>query len=392
MATNILTDAACKKAAPGPKLVKLFDGHGLHLAILPSGAKVWRCAYRINKKPQTISFGPYPAVTLAKAREKRDELLATLRDGGDPMAPRKAKRGGLTFKEACEQYWAGRKDVTEGYRGNALRALEMHLMPKLGALPIGAIDRAALLAELDRMDAAGLHVYVRKTRMWVGQVFEWAVERGDAQINPAALINPAKAFGRSKVEHFAALELTEIPAFMERLAMEREITSALALRMLAYTWVRTKELRFMQWGQIEGDLWRIPAEVMKREKDHLVPLSTQAVDILKRMKARSRGGDYVFHAEHRTDRTISENAVLYLLHRMGYKGRMTGHGFRSVASTWANEAGYRADAIERQLSHVPDDKVRAAYNRAEHMPERRAMLQAWADWLSGHVDASSAKG
>jgi len=149
--------------------------------------------------------------------------------------------------------------------------------------------------------------------------------------------------------------------------------------------------RMMLWSEVDGDLWRIPAGRMKRKKDHLVPLVPQALAILAKLRKRSRGSAYVFPAEHRTDRPMSENAVLYLLHRMGFKGRMTGHGFRSVASTWANEAGYGADAIERQLAHSPEDKTRAAYNRAEFMPERRAMLVAWADWLDA-AEAGSVQG
>jgi integrase len=150
--------------------------------------------------------------------------------------------------------------------------------------------------------------------------------------------------------------------------------------MLALTWVRTGELRMMEWAEIDGDLWRIPEGKMKRRRDHLVPLSRQAMEVLDIMKMRARG-PYVFGADHRADRPISENSILYLLHRMGYKGRMTGHGFRSVGSTWANERGYKSDAIERQLAHVPGDAVRHAYNRAAYLPERRKMLQDWADWL-----------
>lgn len=379
--TNKLTDAKCKAIKPGEKLTKHFDGGGLHLACTPLGAKVWRVAYRLAGKPKTISLGPYPAVTLAQAREKRDELQATLRDGRDPMAPRKAQRGALTFREACATYWQGRGDVSTSYRSNATRALEMHLHPTLGDKPIAGIGRAELLAALDRMDAAGLQEYVRKTRMWVSQVFEWAVERGECAINPAALIDPRKAFGKKQVEHFAALTLPEVPGFMQRLALEAELNSVLACRLLALTWVRTTELRNMLWSELDGDLWRIPAGRMKRRRDHMIPLSAQALAILKKLRARAGVSPYVFPAEHRDDRPMSENTVLMLLARMGYKGRMTGHGWRTIGSTWANEAGYGADAIERQLAHSPDNKVRAVYNRAEFMDERRAMLAAWAAWL-----------
>src|SRR5690606_28782828 len=211
--------------------------------------------------------------------------------------------------------------------------------------------------------------------------------------NPAMLINPKKAFGRATVEHFAALELRDLPDFLARLNMEGSLQSVLACRMLGLTWTRTTELRMMRWDEIEGKVWRVPAGRMKRRKYHLVPLSRQALDILDVMRARSRGSEYVFPSDRRVDRPMSENSILYLLHRIGYKGRMTGHGWRAVASTWANENGYSKDAIERQLAHSPEDKIRAVYNRAEYMPEREAMLQAWADWLDSHnADAGLVEG
>ena len=394
MPTNTLSDARCRAAKPADKPQKLFDGNGLFLWVSPTGAKVWRLAYRVAGRQQTMSLGPYPEVSLAEARAKRDEVRATLREGADPMAPRRSTRKGLTLADASETYWAGRGDLSPSYLANARRAIEQHILPALGRRNVASITRDDLLAELRRMDAAGLHVYVRKARMWVGQVFEWAVEHGHATINPAALIRPERAFGRAQVEHHAAIGLREVPALMQRLALEGELLSVLALRLLALTWTRTGELRMMEWSEIDeaSGVWVIPAGKMKRRRDHLVPLSSQALAILRTLKARARGR-YVFPSDRRDDRPMSENSVLYLLHRIGYKGAMTGHGWRTVASTWANERGYSSDAIERQLAHVPDDRVRAAYNRAEYLPERRAMLQAWADWLqSCEVDAGGAQG
>ena len=162
--------------------------------------------------------------------------------------------------------------------------------------------------------------------------------------------------------------------------------NSLEIALLALTWVRTGELRMMRWDELDGALWRLPAGRMKRRRDHLVPLSRQALELLARMRARQRGSEYVFPGPVRLDRPMSENTILDLLERMGYSGQMTGHGWRTVASTWANEAGHPADAIERQLAHAPDDKVRSAYNHALHLPERTVMLQAYADWLD--VEAS----
>jgi integrase len=377
LASNTLTDTQCRKVTPGDKPRKLFDGHGLHLVVTPAGAKVWRMAYRLNGKPQTATFGPYPLVSLADARARRDELRKMLAAGETPKARHSR---GMPWKDAVDAYWTQRQDVSDTYRANATRGLEMHLQA-LNDKPIGAITRDDLMAELGRMNAAGLFVYVRRVRMWAGQVFDWAVEHGHARDNPTKLIDPEKAFGRARVQSHAALGLADLPAFMQRLALERELQSVLACRLLALTWTRTGELRLMEWDELEGDVWRIPESRMKRGIEHLVPLSRQAMEILEKLRARSRGSKYVFPAEHRNDRPMSENAVLYLLHRMGFKGAMTGHGWRSVGSTWANENGFNKDAIERQLAHLPEDKVRAVYNRTAYLPERRKMLQAWADYL-----------
>jgi integrase len=394
MPTNTLTDRQCKAEAGDGNARKLFDGGGLHLFVTPSGSKKWRLAYRIDGRPQTMSLGSYPAISLAAARAKRDEVKAILEAGGDPMAPRRIRRAGVTLEQASEEYWQGRRDVSESYRTNARRAIEMHLVPILGKRNIGSIERQDLLDALQVMNAAGLAVYVRKVRMWIGQVFEWAVENGHAKINPAALINPRNAFARAKVEHFPSVDLLAVPELMQRLSLEGKMQSVLAFRLLALTWVRTGELRAMRFSEVDGNLWRIPKERMKRKRDHLVPLSRQALSLLAELKARSRAGEFVFPAEHSDDRPMSENAVLALLARMGYRGRMTGHGWRTVASTWANENGYNRDAIERQLAHAPDDKIRATYNRAEYLPERATMLQDWADWLDSceQVDAGREQG
>ena len=385
MPTNSLTDAKCKSAKPLEKVYKMFDGYGLYLAVSPAGGKHWRWTYRLQGKAQTVSIGPYPLITLADARARRDALRLMLADGLKPETPRTAGRRarvGLTLADAIKDYWAGRQDVSPNYRLNAENALARHIVPQLGALPVGDIDRAGVLKALKAMDAAGLHVYVRKTRMWLAQVLDWAVEHGHAKDNPAATIRPEKAFAMAPVQSFAAIGLGEVPAFMERLELEGVILSAMACKLLALTWTRTQELRLMEWSEIDGDLWRIPAGKMKRRRDHLVPLSRQALVLLDNLRVRQRGSVYVFPNDRRLDRPMSENAILYLIGRMGYGGRMTGHGWRTVASTWANEAGYNRDWIERQLAHSPDDKVRSTYNRAEYLTDRRVMLQAWGDWVS----------
>jgi integrase len=382
---NNLTDSQCRKAEPRATAYKMFDGHGLHLFVSPKGAKVWRVAYRLDGKPQTHTIGPYPLISLAEARGLRDELRKKLALG-QPVKPEKARPGVPTLQAASDAYWDGRLDITDAYRMNAQNGITQHLGPLIGARPIDQVTRQDLLDALLEMDKAGLLVYVRAVRGWVSQVFDWAVERGHCQANPAQAIKPGKAFRVPAKESHAALAPAQVPEFFDRLSLEAELQSVLACKLLALTWVRTVELRTMLWSELEGKpdawaMWRIPAGKMKRRSEHLVPLSRQAVGVLKVLRQRARGSEYVLPAEHTGKRPMSENAILYLLHRMGYKGQMTGHGWRSVASTWANEAGWAPDAIERQLAHVPDDKVRAAYNRAAYLPQRREMLQAWADWL-----------
>lgn len=384
MSTNNLTDNDCKRAKPSgepPKPIKLFDGGGLHLYVSPLGAKSWRLAFRVAGKPQTVSFGSYPMMTLAEARRKRDDYKAQLANGVDPRVV--AAKTKMTLLAASEAYWTGRHDVSSSYRALAVRGIEMHLGPQLGGKDIGAITRDDLMAALLVMDAKGLFDYVRKVRIWVGMVFDWAVERGLAKLNPAALIDPKKAFGKRESKGHAALALHEVPEFLARLSFEKPIQSVLACRLLALTWVRTTELREMTWSEIDFEkrLWVIPVGRMKRKREHVVPLSQASESILQLLKSRSQGSSYVFPNDRRSDRPMSENAILYMMGRIGYGGRMTGHGWRSVGSTWANQAGYNPDAIERQLSHAPDDKVRAAYNRAEYMDIRTKMMTDWALWL-----------
>lgn len=402
MPTNTLTDSDCKKAQAGKKEQKLFDGNGLYLWVSPKGAKVWRQAYRrpSDSKPDTIVHGRYPLITLKAAREKRDDVLRMLAAGQDPKtstAPPPVADGvkSITLGDASDTYWDGKKDISDGYRTNAKRGIELHLGPRLGKRDIRTITREELLECLNAMDAAGHHVYVRKVRMWASQVWHWAVEQKHADTNIPDTINPKRAFGKAKVKNFPSLHERDFPELWAALDLEGELQSVLAARMLAFTWVRTKELRFMEWDEIDAlarpgplgpDLdrvwtWEIPEGKMKRAKAHLVPLPRQAREALLKLKARSRGSKYVFPAEHRLDRPMSDSTVLMLLYRLGYKGAMTGHGFRSVGSTWANERGYNKDWIERQLAHVPGDKVRAAYNKAQFFEGRIKLLQDFADWL-----------
>lgn len=385
--TNKLTDAKCKAIKPADKPVKAFDGEGLHLFVTPLGAKVWRVAYRLNGKPQQKSLGPYPAVSLAEARRKRDELKAALRDGADPMAGRRPARPIPSFEACARAYLASCGDLSTGYVQNATRGLEMHVFPAITDKPITSLTHHDVLHVLDVLDAKGKHAYVRKVRIWMGSVFKHAAVRHPGLVNLPKLIEPKVAFGRAKVKHFASVPLQAFPVLWRRVMLEGDLQSVLAFRFLAMTWVRTQEMRFARWDEFDGPLWRISADRMKMKRDHLVPLPKQAMPLLKQLKLRAGRSPYVFPSERREDRPISENAVLALLDRCGYKGQMTGHGLRSIASTWANEQGRSPDAIEWQLAHVNGDDVRGAYNHATYLPERRQLLQDYADWLDSLTTA-----
>jgi integrase len=375
MPTSKLTDAQCKAAKPRDKAYKLFDGGGMALVVLPSGAKSWRLFHRIAGKQQTTTLGIYPQVGVAEARRKAVDARTET-----PAAAPKVKPS-LTLRAACEDYWNSRKDVTDGYRANALRGLELHLWPTLGERDVRSLTRAELLQALLALDAKGRHVYVRKVRIWVAQPLDRCVELEQCAANVARSIDPERAFGRSAVEHHAALDLTDVPDLLARLALEKDLQSVLALKLMALTWTRTGELRMIRKDEIDENVWRLGQGRMKMKRAHLVPLSRQAQALIKQAHARSGNSLYLFPSDRRDDRPMSENSMLYLLGRIGYGGRMTGHGWRTVASTWANENGWNPDAIERQLAHVPNDKVRSAYNAAVYWPERVKMMQAWADWL-----------
>lgn len=380
MPSDKLTITKIRALQPREKPYKVFDGGGLHLYVTPAGGKHWRLQYRdAQGKQQTQTFGSFPEVGLAEVRELARAFKATAKE----------LKGRITLAEASEKYWAGRKDLSERYVTNATSAIERHLVPILGNRPIGSVTRAELLEALNIMDARGLHVYVRKTRMWIGQVFEWAIEQGYATENPAGAIRPQRAFGKRPVKHHAWVPLRELPELLQRLALEPRTDGVLATWLLAFTWVRTVELRLAKWDEFEGGVWKIPADRMKRRLEHWVPLSTQAQAILEEVRARRRS-EYLFPNGRTHLRPMSENAILATLARLGYKNEQTGHGFRSQGSTWANERGFNPDAIEYQLAHRPENEVRAAYNHAKYWEQRRSLLQAWGDWVESQSRLSQA--
>lgn len=387
-----LTDTACKAAKPSDKPRKLSDGGGLFLLVQPTGGKLWRQAYRFDGKQKTLAHGAYPAVSLQEARSKRDAAKALLARNIDPGEVRKEEkadaklRGANTFENVAREWFDIRLDGwTVGYADRMLRRLEADVFPELGLRPINEIEPPELLKVIRAVEARGAVVLAGRLLQVCGQVFRFAVASGRAVRDPSqdlrgALRSPGVA------KHRSALKAAELPEFLKALAnYQGDRQTVLALRLVMHTAVRTGEARFAVWSEFEGldgaePLWRIPAERMKMRAGHLVPLSPQVVTILKELKKIAGDSEYVLPAATK-EKVISQNTMIYSLYRMGFHSRATVHGFRGTFSTILNESGFNRDWIERQLAHTDRDSVRSAYNSAEWLSDRRAMLLWWSDYL-----------
>lgn len=385
-----LTNVAIQAAKPADKPYNLADEKGLFLLVTPAGSKLFRCKYRFDGKEKLLSFGTYPDVSLKEARDMRDDARKLLAQDIDPGAKRKKDKQERrlaqenTF-EAIGREWMSikGKEWSDSYAGKTKACLERHAFPSIGNTPLKDITAPVLLAMLRAIEKRGTVDMAHRVQQHCGAIFRFAIATGQADSDPTAALKGA--LSTVKQEHYAALTDPKDYADLLRSIDEYrgEVTTKAAMQMLAYTFQRTKEVRFAEWSQfdLDGGMWRIPAEIMKMREEHLVPLSKQVVTILRELQTLTSKGRLVFPSTTNRERPISENTVTYGLARMGFKGRMTGHGFRSVASTILNEQGYRHDVIERQLAHSERNQVRAAYNRAEYLPERKAMMQEWADYL-----------
>jgi integrase len=385
-----LTDTGIRAAKPTEKARKLADEKGLYLLIQPTGGKLWRFDYRFADKRKTLAIGTFPDTSLRLARDKRDDARKMMAQGIDPCDQRKQakqeRRGAQanTF-EVVARDWMRIKGAewTPTYAGKTKSALERHVFPAIGGRPIAELAAPELLAMLRAIEKRGTVDMAHRVQQHCGAIFRYAVSDGKAMSDPTPSLKGA--LSTVKQEHYAALtDPAEYAQLLRDIDDYRgEVTTKAAMQLLALTFQRTKEVRFAEWSQFDVDaaLWRIPAEVMKMREAHIVPLSKQAIAVLDGLRPLTGNGRLVFPSTTNRDRPISENTVTYALARMGYKGRMTGHGFRSAASTMLNEQGFRHDVIERQLAHNERNAVRDAYNRAQYLPERRTMMQQWADYL-----------
>lgn len=389
----MLTDTKItRRLKPRAQLYRVADSNGLCIEVTPGGTKLWRYRYRINGKARMISLGHYPIVSLSEARQRRDECRRQLEAGTDPGTSRREARkarqaaASNTF-EVIAREWMQRQDVAPSTAEKNRWLLETFAFPEIGPRPIKEITPAELLAMLRKVESKGLLETAARLKQKVSQVYRYAVIEGKAEADPATALKGA--LKAPKVKHHAAITDPKLIGGLLRAldGYQGHAATCAALKLLALTFVRPGELRFAEWKEFDLDAkeWRIPAERMKMKAAHLVPLSKQAVAILKELREVTGAGRFLFPSLRSASRPISETALNAALRRLGYsKDEMTSHGFRSMASSRLNEMGWTPDAIERQLAHAESNKVRAAYSHgAEYLPERKKMVQSWADYLDG---------
>jgi integrase len=386
-----LTNTEIRNAKPSEKPIKLFDGGGLFLLIAPAGGKWWRLKYRFGGKEKLLSFGTYPEVSLSEAREKRDQARKLLAADVDPGENRKAQKAAKTDShansfEVIAREWFGKfsPNWVASHSDKIIRRLERDVFPWIGKQPISDITAPVLLATMRRIENRGAIETAHRALQNCSQVFRYAIATGRATRDPGADLRGA--LPPSKGKHHASI--TDPKAIGELLraivGYQGSLITKCALQLAPLFFVRPGELRKAEWAEFNFVTaeWRIPAERMKMREQHIVPLSAQAIAILKELQPLTGSGRYVFPGARTNGRPMSENTVNAGLRRLGYgSDQMTGHGFRSMASTLLNEQGWNRDAIERQLAHAERDTIRAAYNYAEHLPERRKMMQAWSNFL-----------
>ena len=385
-----LTDMEIRTAKPGAQLIKLSDGGGLQLWIMPDGAKRWRFAYRLGRAQKLLAIGVYPATGLREAREAREEAKRLLADGQDPAFVKKvAKAAKATASANTFEAVAGElldKKRREGKAEKTIEKLEWLLglaLPFIGNRCITEITAPEILAVLRRIEARGRHETATRLREIIGGVFRFAVATGRAQGDPTGALRGALT--TPKVQHRAAIiEPRAFGGLLRALAgYDGAPETRAALELLALTFVRPGELRAAEWAEFDLDagVWAIPAEKMKMKRPHRVPLAPRAVAILRELQGITGAGKFLFPSIRSAARCMSENTINAALRRLGFaQDEMTGHGFRSAASSMLNELGqWNADAIERQLAHVDNDSVRRAYARADFWEERVRMMAWWAE-------------
>lgn len=385
-----LTDTAVRQAKPKDKPYKLFDSQGLYLDVRTNGSKLWRFKYRLAGKEKLYAIGTYPEVTLSEARIERDRARKLVAAAADPVHHRKeqerqqATTAENTFEALANEwlaYNAPRWAKSTGYK--AALYLNNDLIPSLGKRPVAHITRPELVEFLRRIESRSTFDVAKKCRQWLNQIFRFGLAKGVIGTNPATDLDVVAA-AAPKVRHHAFVPVGELPALLKSLSNVRaNFLTKSAIRLLMLTAVRPGELRNAPWCEFDLDnaLWTIPAERMKMRRSHLVPLPKQSIAILRELQSLTGRFDLVFAGRNDPKRPMSENTINKCLADMGYKGRQTGHGFRHLLSTELNGRGYNKDWIERQLAHGDNDEIRATYNHAHYLDQRRDMMQWWANHL-----------
>ena len=386
-----LTDTAIKKAKPGAKPSKLSDGKGLYLLVSPAGSKLWRWKYRVLGKEKVLALGAYPAVSLAQAREGQDKARKMLATGNDPMVIRKADKLACraaaedSFESVARKWWDHWKPArSEQHAGQVMRRLVADVFPHIGARPVTEVQASELVAMLKAISGRGANDLAQRALQTSGQVFRYAIAHGLAKRNPAADIKPGDVLPSRQKQNMARIDGKELPELMRRIdAYQGTPITRMAMKLMAMTFVRTTELIGARWDEfdLEDMRWDIPASRMKMKTPHIVPMSTQAVSVLKTLHLVTGHSPLLFPGERDHEKSMSNNTILKALQRMGYKGRMTGHGFRGVASTLLHEMGFDHAHIELQLAHQERNEVSAAYNHATYLRQRATMMQHWSDYL-----------
>ncbi len=383
------TEAAIKHAKPEAKAYKMTAGQGMYLLVNPTGSKLWRLKYRFAGKEKTLSFGAYPDVTLAQARLKREQARQQIAEGLDPSELLKQQRQrikaeALTFKAVAERWYHGKAVLAKRPWAPATAAkarlyLDKDIYPALGSKPIAAITRMELIKLNEDIEKRGAFDIAKKIRQWLGAIFDDAYDKGEIPSNPAHNLKPSYRAEGVERKHHAAVQFNELPTMLKAVdATGSHKLIKAAIRLLMLTAVRPAELRLAQWSEFDLDagVWTIPAERMKMRRSHSVPLTVQALELLAQIKEINPEG-HLFIVQ--GAKPISENTINQTIKFAGYRGRHTGHGFRHLLSTELNERGYNSDWIEAQLAHASEDKIRATYNKAQYLEQRRGMMQAWAD-------------
>ena len=397
-----LTATAVKQAKPGVKPRKLADGGGLFLLVHPGGGKRWRFKYRYAGKEKLLAIGTYPNVSLAEARKRHQTAREQLAQGIDPGSVRKVEKltrhlAAAESFEAVAREWFDQimPDKSDSYRVRTGRILEKDLYPHLGNRPIASITAPELLAALRRIEARGANDIAHRAKQTAGQIFRYAVATGRAERDPSTDLMGA-LIPRRKKHHAAITDPTEVGRLLISIdEFQGTPTVSAALKLSALLFQRPGELRAMEWAEINWDAerWELPAEKMKMREPHIVPLSRQALEVLRELHRLTGRGRYVFPSARGASRCMSDNALRTALRTMGFSNdAMTAHGFRAMARTLLDEVlKVRVDYIEHQLAHAVRDPNGRAYNRTAHLPERHKMMQEWADYLDDLREQANTK-